>query len=340
MQEQVNGYEIDKEEIKGWVRRHKIRVLLVQAPDGLKRVALDVLKYVEGLGVQGVLSASPTWGGCDIALDEAKAIRADGIIHIGHHGPVWFQLPSHPPVLFIPAYSSIDPSEAFSRLLEELGKSGVRSISLLTTIQHVKWIPRLKEIAATQNVETRTGVFGGFEGLVVGCNYASLPESEAVVVVAGGLFHAIGAAVWSGLPTWSLDPYTRTYRRIDLEKIAAVRIFSLSRALDASRFLIVVSTKPGQNRIGTAFKVKKALEYKGKNVVIASFNEVSHEQLENLGGFEAYINTACPRLVLDDPEIFPGPSINLGEVKYVLRGSLEGYSLRDSLSFDLTFLEE
>ncbi|MGC8836436.1 MAG: diphthamide biosynthesis enzyme Dph2 [Infirmifilum sp.] len=338
----VNGYEIDEREIERWVKRNTLRRILVQAPDGLKSVALGVIDYLESLGMSALLSADHTWGGCDLALDEAKSVGADGIIHIGHHGPVWFKPPENPPILFIPAYSIVDPTHVFEKLLDELERNGVKSIGLATTIQHFTWLTSLKETARKRGFTVETGRYAGFEGLVVGCDYSSLGtgKSDAIVVVAGGSFHALGAAIWSGLPTWGLDPYTGVYRRVELKSVLASRLYALSRAMDASSFLLIVSVKPGQKRMEIAMRVKEALKRRGRKAIIAVFNDLSREKIENLGVFDAYINTACPRLVIDDPEIFPGPSLNIGELKYVLQGSLEGYSLRDSLFLDLRFLED
>lgn len=337
----IDGYEIDEEKVVEWVRENNLRRVLIQAPDGMKKTALALTGYLESIGVEAFLSASHAWGGCDVAFDEAVKVSAEGIIHIGHHGPVWFKIPSQLPVLFVPAYSTVDPLPAFSHLLDKLEREGVKSIALLTTVQHVKWIPLLKEAAQRRNIQPFTGSFSGFEGLAVGCNYSSIPpvEVEAIVVVAGGVFHAIGAAIWSGKPVWCLDPYIKSFRKVDLKGVLSRRLYMLSKALDASTFLIVVSTKPGQKRLEAALNAKKALEKKSRMARIAVFDEIDREKLENLGVFDAYLNTACPRLVIDDPDIFPGPSLNLGELKYVFKGSLEGYSLRDSLLLDLRFLE-
>lgn len=337
----VEGYEVDEKGIARWLSEKNLRRVLIQAPDGLKRAALLLAEYLERLGVETFLSASHTWGGCDVALNEAETIGAEGIIHIGHHGPVWFNPPSTPPILFVPAHSTIDPLPALSSLLDELEKEGVDSVVILSTIQHAKWIPLMEQEVHRRKMHSTARRYDGISGLIVGCNYSSMPpgEREAIIVVAGGVFHAIGAAIWSGRTVWSLDPYTRSFRRVDPKTILHKRLYALSEALEATEFLLVVSTKPGQKRLEAALKAREALKRRGRTAKIAVFNEITREQLENMGRFDAYINTACPRLVIDDPEIFPGPSLNLGELKYLLKGSLDGYSLRDSLLLDLRFLE-
>jgi 2-(3-amino-3-carboxypropyl)histidine synthase len=109
----------------------------------------------------------------------------------------------------------------------------------------------------------------------------------------------------------------------------------LSRAMEVRRFAVLVSAKPGQRRLQVAELVAKALRRSGREALLVVLDEVTREALENLAGFEAFVNTACPRLAVDDAEIFPAPVVNVGELKYVLKGSLDGYSPRDVFLFDL-----
>ncbi|NLD57871.1 MAG: diphthamide biosynthesis enzyme Dph2, partial [Methanomicrobiales archaeon] len=43
--------------------------------------------------------------------------------------------------------------------------------------------------------------------------------------------------------------------------------------------------------------------------VVVTMNEVSPDELLNLG-FDAYVNTACPRLAYDDQVRFPAPVLS------------------------------
>ena len=75
-----------------------MRVLL-QFPEGLKQKALEYAVKIEKGGDEVFISASPTFGACDLAIDEARSIKADKLIHFGHGE---FQVPT-------PGYAS-DPS--------------------------------------------------------------------------------------------------------------------------------------------------------------------------------------------------------------------------------------
>src|SRR5271155_3473320 len=58
--------------------------ILLQFPEGLKQEALKHAKKLEAEGNEVVISASPTFGACDLAIDEAKNIKADKLVHFGH----------------------------------------------------------------------------------------------------------------------------------------------------------------------------------------------------------------------------------------------------------------
>ena len=58
--------------------------ILLQFPQGLKQYAIAEAKKYEKDGHEVFLSSAPCWGACDLALDEAKKINADKLIHYGH----------------------------------------------------------------------------------------------------------------------------------------------------------------------------------------------------------------------------------------------------------------
>ena len=60
-----------------------MRVLL-QFPEGLKRLALEYAQKYEAQGHEVFVSSSSCYGACDLALDEAKKIGAKKIVHFGH----------------------------------------------------------------------------------------------------------------------------------------------------------------------------------------------------------------------------------------------------------------
>lgn len=328
---EIDNYEVDVKKILAILAEKETKRILIQAPDGLKKLSIKLGQILEKHGFSVFLSGGHAWGGCDIAFDEARLTGSDAIIHIGHHGPVRTRLPDKTLVVFVPAYYKVDPTPTLIRALRQASQNGeFEEYVLATTIQHHKWLKRMLSEAKRHGFDLKAfpGVLG-IEGLVVGCDYTAVRSGDAVIVVAGGVFHGLGAALWSGKPTWVADPYQKRVIKIDVKKTVATRLYNISLALDAKSFLVVVSKKPGQYSLKVAEQIRDALAKRGKRAEIGIFDEISREKLVNLGGFDAYINTACPRLSVDDPEIFPGPVINPGELDYVLGKNLEVYSPRD-----------
>ena len=58
--------------------------ILLQFPEGLKQHALKYAEKLEKEGDSVFISCSPTYGACDIAIDEAKAIKYLSLAIITH----------------------------------------------------------------------------------------------------------------------------------------------------------------------------------------------------------------------------------------------------------------
>ena len=104
--------------------------ILLQFPEGLKQEALKHAKKLELEGNEVFISASPTFGACDLAIDEAKNLGAEKLIHFGHaeFHKVDFN------VEYI-SYSYDAPLELLPKSLEKL--EPFNTIGLMTTIQHI-----------------------------------------------------------------------------------------------------------------------------------------------------------------------------------------------------------
>ncbi|RLE85523.1 MAG: diphthamide biosynthesis enzyme Dph2 [Thermoprotei archaeon] len=331
-------YDLEVDRVLSWLRKEKASKVLVQAPDGIKPYLGPLVSSLENEGVEVYISGGHAWGGCDIAINEARILGITHIVHIGHHGPVRVSL-SGVKALFIPGKANVDVSSVVRKGARLLKRKGDRRVALLTTAQHVHKLDEAARILEKEGLQVLIGKSPDPsmpKGLVVGCDLRALDSLrgfDSVMVIAGGLFHGVGAALWTGRRVILADPYTGSVKEGDdlVRKTLATRLRDISQALDASEILMVVSSKPGQLLLEGARRIRDCLRRRGKRAYIAVFNEVTREALENMGRYDAYINTACPRLAIDDREIFPGPVINLGEVSYLLGRELSTYDPRDAL---------
>ncbi|GAI52850.1 unnamed protein product, partial [marine sediment metagenome] len=94
----------------------------------------------------------------------------------------------------------------------------------------------------------------------------------------------------------------------EIKQLKAKRKTTLIKFLKADKIGILVSTKPGQENLQKAIRLKKQLEKKGKQPYIFLSNNIDTSQFENFN-IGSWVNTACPGLVFDNSEI-----ININEL--------------------------
>ncbi len=285
--------------------------ILLQFPEGLKKEAVKYAEKYESQGHQVFLSGSSCYGACDLALDEAKAIHADKIIHFGHAPFLRGKLPME--VEYVEWKIDID-LENFEKAIKQLN---FNSVALATTVQHIHQLDEMKKILERdgKKVFIAKGALAAYPGQVLGCDAGAVTnaagKADAIVFVGEGNFHAL--AIDIAKPVFVIHPKSGQIRQIneDIERLRKKRKGAILAAVDAKAFGILVSTKPGQFNLILAEKMKKELEALGKRAEILVCNEISASALNNFMSFECYVVTACPRLA-DDRETFGKPVLNPG----------------------------
>jgi 2-(3-amino-3-carboxypropyl)histidine synthase len=126
-----------------------------------------------------------------------------------------------------------------------------------------------------------------------------------ILFVGTGLFHPTGIALATRAKVIALDPLAGTLEETGSDALLRRRFAVMERARGAKNVGIIVSTKSGQWRMERA----RHLASLADNAVIITMREVTPDELLNLG-FACYVNTACPRLALDDQVRFPMPVLS------------------------------
>ena len=80
---------------------------------------------------------------------------------------------------------------------------------------------------------------------------------------------------------------------------------------DAKVIGILVSTKIGQMDIKKAKEIKEKL--KPRKSYILSMDEITSDKLEGIK-VDAFVNTACPRIVIENRGMFRKPILNSDEL--------------------------
>ncbi len=308
---------------------HAKRVFL-QVPEGLKTKTEGIIAELEEKGFEVVTSMDPCFGACDLKQDEAKRMGCDAILHLGH---TEYVKKTSTPTVYAPLKYEL--GERFERIvkiiIEYLHDEKINEVCIVTTAQFLHYLPLLKK--ELEKIKVKVRIEKGKrveEGQALGCNYSSAETKASTIIYFGdGLFHPLGIHFATGKKVLIANPIDLQIRPLEEEKDAFFRkrIMLIEKAKEANSYAILVTTKEGQNRASEAERIKKELEKKGKTARIYTMDFISQEALLGIEA-GAYINTACPRISIDDYLNYKKPIINYPEVEYLLgKKDYEKYKL-------------
>ena len=131
---------------------------------------------------------------------------------------------------------------------------------------------------------------------VLGCSKPKFSKNtEAVLLISSGRFHAVSLAFETKLPIYILE--SDRLSKISDEEIYAFekkKIASYMQFLNSEKIGILISTKPRQENLKCALVLKN--KSKNKQYYLFLSNEVDTKQFENFNDINAWVNTACPRM--------------------------------------------
>jgi 2-(3-amino-3-carboxypropyl)histidine synthase len=311
------------------INRSGAKIVGVQVPEGLKRMAPAVAKEIEEkTNAEVIVSGDPCYGACDVDLDLCRT--ADLVIHIGHSQMLEGD-PLHDKVVYIEARMRADVKETVERAADLLS---VWRVGVVTTVQHVHQMKDIVNVLEKRGIEAVVRSGGGrtrYPSQVLGCNYEAARNADVdeYLFVGTGQFHPLGVALATGKRVVASDPVTGNVSVIDAAPMLKRRYGAIARAGDAERIAVLVSRKPGQKRMDLARKMAALGEEHGKKMLLVYLDRVEPEVLVNLG-VDAAVCTACPRIALDDQAKYPVPILTPPEFE-VLLGERKGDYLLDEI---------
>lgn len=308
----MEQFDFDLERVFKIIRDKNCKRIGLQFPEGLKRQAINIARKIEEkTGASVIISGNPCFGACDI--DTILASRVDILFHFGHAA-----MGKYDNVIFIEARSSIEVLPAVKMALPLLKAS---RIGIITTVQHVHKLEEISEFLKENGKEAVIGegdLRTRYHGQVLGCNFmAAKVDCEEILYIGSGFFHPLGAAVATKKRVIAADPYLNEAVEVNPEKFLRKRHGYIAKAMDAKVFGIIVSTKSGQNRMKLAQRLVEIAKKHGIEAHIIMMDLVTPEQLLAFK-VDAYVNTACPRITIDDAERFRVPVLTPQEFEVVL----------------------
>lgn len=323
----IGDYELGISEVISVIRRARAKRVLVQLPEGLKRYYPAIAESIRAeADLEVHLDAGPLYGSC--LIDRGAAASYDLVVHIGHD-PYPLVDYSTSRVLFVDLeYVGVRPEVIAGEVKKHLRNLGARDIAIVTTNQHKKLSKSMKEELEAEGFSVVLGPL-----VIFGCYVP--PELrgsrvEAVIVVAGGLFHSIGVGMSvRDAVVLRADPYTRSVTDVsrDVSRFISVRLKKMYDALDAGSWGILVGVS-GQYRPLIVDRLRGALSKKGCRHYLYVAPVLDINVLRNLDSpeVEAYVATSCPRIAVDDLAEFEKPVLTPSEAMVVLeRGEVSEY---------------
>jgi 2-(3-amino-3-carboxypropyl)histidine synthase len=312
----MKQYDFEEERVKQEIIKLGAKRVLVQLPAGLKPEGPHLAAVVQETGALPIVSADPCYGACDLATTDADSLGVDMIVHYGHSKMLKYE---RVPTVYVEARATVGVETVVEKALPLLKE--FQTIGLATTVQHVQTLDFVKEILLRAGKTVVIGDAGraSYPGQVIGCEYSNAKsianEVDAFLFIGGGRFHALGVALSTSKPTTVADPYEKKAYSVDEEawRILKQRLASIEEAKKANIFAVLVGLKLGQKRLDKALSTKRKLEEAGKTAFLFAIKEITSESLMDFPTVDAYINTACPRIALDNASKFKKPMLTFNE---------------------------
>lgn len=311
-------YVIDLDEIIGLIDGKKAKVVGLQFPDGLVRFSQDVKDRLEDeRDILVILSGNSSFGSCDIDLDLLK--RVDILFHFGHTR--MFEIDK---VEYIPVKIILDEGILDDLLKKSLFYIVSDKISLVTTPQYIDYLEYVRDFyehnGITCSISKGDSRIKG-SGIVLGCNFSAAKGFEEEVIFLGsGSFHPIGIKIATQKRVIRIDPLMQDIEEITVEKLLKQRYAVISKAMGFKSVGILVSSKIGQNRFDLAQKLYKETLGKGYKTYLIYTNLIRPESIGLK--VDILVNTACPRIAIDDYVSFNKPILTPIEFDMILQDKI------------------
>jgi 2-(3-amino-3-carboxypropyl)histidine synthase len=192
--------------------------------------------------------------------------------------------------MFIEAKSNANVKKAVEKSIKLLPKK----VGIVATAQHKHKLKEIKEILKKNKIKAEIG------GQILGCDASAARKIknnvDAFLYVGSGRFHPIEVQLETDKKVITANPLTneaKVLEKSEVERIKKQQKGALLKFLSSKEIGIIVSTKPGQNKLKKALELKKKL--KNKNSYIFITDVINPAEFENFPFIECWVNTACPR---------------------------------------------
>ena len=191
-----------------------------------------------------------------------------------------------------------------------------KNVCVIGTIQYLDFVVRLRDFLQSRgiNVIIFKGKHSKYDLQVLGCDVLDINNDaltklkhdvDVFVYVGDGTFHPKSLLFKFNKPVYCLNPITYKATKLDdtdVEAMLTRQKAALVKFLSSKHIGIIVTLKPGQNKLNLVNKYMEKVKAKfgDKEFYIFLDDTINFSELENFSFIECFINTACPRIAYDD----------------------------------------
>ena len=217
-----------------------------------------------------------------------------------------------------------------TKTIDYLKKKKYKAVGLYASVQFCNQLDRVKEqlqqqgMAISTSQPDRTHVPSQLLGCDIYHNSLQLSSKEqqkidCYLYIGDGKFHPLALAyLQKDHQTMKEivchDPLRNHLVIMGIKDIAAVLKRykgALMKFFTAKNVGVIITIKPGQEQLKPSFFLEK--KFPQKKFYYFIDNVISFGQLENFNFIDVWVNSACPRIGLDDQEQFRRGVINLND---------------------------
>ncbi len=155
-----------------------------------------------------------------------------------------------------------------------------------------------------------------YPGQLYGCNNQRIEgDFEAFLYIGDGEFHPKALALANKKPIYVYNPVGNAFFLFPnsyFEKERKRTLAALKAFYSSSSIGVLVTTKPGQNKINLGYKLREL--FPEKEFYFLAFNTIDFSRLGDFPFVEVFVNTACERIAFEDRKKFPRPVLNAEDV--------------------------
>ncbi len=296
------------------------RRLLIKIPDGLQHLSKKISDFLEERGKEVIISANTCYGACDFHGE----MDVDKIIYIGEAEMPYLRKLYPLPVDFLEVYAPYDVEEVIKKAIPLLEGKEIGITTITPYIPQLKKSFEILKKGGFIPVVGKKGRRTAYDGQVLGCDLSAATSISSLVdsflYIGDGFFHPLGLSLATEKEVIVANPSQGKVMKDEIKhmknEILKKRYAIVAKAMNGEKIGIIIGEKLGQQRLELARRLKKMAQEKGFSAYLFSANVVSPEKIDYLD-IDFFISTACPRIAIDDAEIYKKPLLTPIEAEII-----------------------